>query len=786
MPPVTPIKNYTAVLPKITFVFTCIVIAAGCVVLAGWQFTIEALKHPSAKFITVNPVTALNFILLGISLILFFYNGKHKGLHAYSRAAIIAVFLACLCRLIQWLGLITWRIDFLLFSSQLSDSNSMAITTAIAFMGSCLSIWLLHYPQGRALLLSNIIACIVFGFGFFSLLGYYYRVPEFFNKIHFTPMAVYTAACFMLLSLAILFYKPKAGIIKHFFSPLTGGQAGRILLPLAVIVPVVLGVSLLYTYHTSLYSTELGITVLVTAVVVVFSIIIACSAYLLNNKDTIRRRADERFRILLEFAPDAMIVADKDGLIKMANARTEKMFGYTRKEIIEQPVTMLIPRVPSANNDGDTDGYIDTLIKILEGNGIELTGIKKNGTGFSVETTISPLMGNKEAVVYYAIRDISERKVIEEKLRQSEEIYRSLVTSAKDYAIFMLDVNGNVLTWNKGAEAIKGYTDNEIKGKNMAVFYTQQDIESDMPAKILQNAAAYGAYEVEGQRVRKDGSVFWADVVVTALYDDKGQLRGFSKVVKDITEQRKAQETLEAFNDELARQVNEKTEMLEESNSQLRQLSAYLQTTREQERKRIAREIHDNLGQMLTGLRMDFVWLKKKMPPADDAINTRLEKTLELLNDVRKEARRLAANLHPTALEDLGLTTALQSLANGFESRSGVKTNFTADTGGINDLTISTELAIGVYRVLQEALNNILKHAQASNIDAYLTITNDKICLKVTDNGLGFTVGERADKSSLGLVSMRERALMMNGSLTIDSAPGKGTTIHLTLPLILK
>ena len=345
-------------------------------------------------------------------------------------------------------------------------------------------------------------------------------------------------------------------------------------------------------------------------------------------------------------------------------------------------------------------------------------------------------------------------------VEESAERFRLLVESVKDYAIFSLDLHGNVASWNQGAARIQGYSAKDIVGKHFSVLYPPEDARAGKPDALLKIAATEGRAEDEGWRVRKDGSRFWADVVITVLSDETGDLTGFLKVTRDVTERRKADEAL-------------------------RQLSGRLLRLQDEERRRMARELHDSTAQTLAALSLNLALVKQRAGELNDPRAARaLAESMELADQASREIRTFSYLLHPPMLDEAGLPQALSWYADGFANRTGIKVDVRVAT----DLRrLPADVETTLFRIAQECLTNIHRHSGSDTATIAFRVEPGRLILEVTDEGKGVpddAIHEgRGDPAALGvgIRGMRERVKQLGGRLDIRRA-NPGTIVEVVLP----
>jgi PAS domain S-box-containing protein len=473
---------------------------------------------------------------------------------------------------------------------------------------------------------------------------------------------------------------------------------------------------------------------------------------------------------------EAVIVADATTQrIVLWNPAATNIFGYSISEALELDIEKLVPKPLKAQHREGITRYAQT------GHGpyidsrrlLELPALTKSGQQIYVELSLSPIglvddTNGGRRFVLAVLRDVTERKLAEEALRHNEERFRLLVEGVKDYAIFMLDPDGKVASWNEGAHRIKGYHHKEIVGHHFSIFYPEEDLKRSKPERELEIAQQEGSYEEEGWRVRKDGSRFWASVLITALWDEAGGLRGFAKVTRDITERKRAEEEIQQLN-----------ETLEE----LKDLVGKLVLGQEEEQRRVAYEVHEGLAQVASAAHLRLANYSLRDSADTERSQADLEQALTLIQQTISDARRITANLRPTVLDDLGLPAAI-SLEVERLRKEGYGVEYEEGLGG-ERLSAMAENAL--FRVVQEALTNIQKHGQTRKMRIELRRREDEVYLEVRDYGRGFDLEATSPGSELGktvgIARMREWALLLGGQLKINTKPGRGTSVVAKVPL---
>jgi len=622
----------------------------------------------------------------------------------------------------------------------------------------------------------------------------------------------------------------------------------------------------------------------------------------LREHDDLQKRRDmedahrvalERYRQVIENASDVVFTTDREGNFTYTNAAGIRTSGYSVGELWGLNYLDLVVPEHRARLQRH---LIRQVLSGTPSTSIEFPFRTKSGEirWFSVNAALVHDNGTYSGFHLIA-RDVTKRKQVEDALKESEQRFRLMVEGIKGHAIYMLDPTGHIVSWNKGAERLRGYREDEALGRSLETLFPEEQVRRGIPGKLLKTADAEGQASIEQWFKRKDGSRFYGDMLITAVRDNQKTLRGFAVLTSDKTDQRQFEQTIreseERFrmlfranpaaiglgkrdsgilidvNDKyceffgysrdevigksvdelglyaiaternhLIREIerngtvqNHETlfrtksgglrnallsmgvidvlgdsilvsmivdvtdrrkalealerseEQYRESSEQLRALAARLQSVREDEQTRIAREIHDELGQALTGLKMDLAWVERKANEGATAVAVEKVRGMhQLIDETIRMVRRISSELRPGALDDLGLVAALEWQLGEFSERTSIQGEFRSEK---DDYDLDRERATAVFRIFQESLTNIARHSGAKRFQVRLLLENRALVLEVQDNGRGITLAEIKQKTSLGLLGMRERALVFNGTVDITGSPGSGTTLTVRIPL---
>jgi PAS domain S-box-containing protein len=352
--------------------------------------------------------------------------------------------------------------------------------------------------------------------------------------------------------------------------------------------------------------------------------------------------------------------------------------------------------------------------------------------------------------------DITERKEAELRLRQSETRFRAIFENA-GIGIALVGSDGVLVESNPALEQLLGYSAAEFQKMHFRQFTHPDYLTRDLGLYQDLVAGRRGRYEIEKKYIRKDGNLIWGKLVVSAVRDATGEVVFGIGMVEDITHRKRVEEELLSLSDKLI-------------------------STQEQERSRIARELHDGLGQQIAALSISVANLKRQIPESDAEPRERMLRLQQRIAGIAEGVRRISHELHPAVLELAGIVPALRSYCKQLSTDKGVAVSLEA-AGNFDH--IPADAALCLYRVAQEALQNVAKHSGAKEASVQLKLTNDGVLMIVADRGRGFDAEAPGAHAGLGLVSMKERARLLHGHLKIASVPGEGTTLQVSIPLLV-
>jgi PAS domain S-box-containing protein len=475
-----------------------------------------------------------------------------------------------------------------------------------------------------------------------------------------------------------------------------------------------------------------------------------------NNEQQLRD-SEERYRRLVEVAPD-MIFVHQNGKIIFMNPAGIRMLRVPGEEAVMGKLA-----VDFAHPDYH-DIVRERMRQTAGGQRVPIMEQKLrrwDGTYVDVELGATGFMYQGQPVVQVVARDITARLQAQEKLRASENRFH-LLTRATTDIVYDWDMKTNSIWWNENLRLLFGYEGNP---EQLGIDFWTSLIHPDDAARV--HASLFGAID--------EGKQFWADEYRFRRTDGSyANLLDRGYVVRDA--EGKPVRMIGAMMDITDRKLTE--QRLRDSREQLRALTGHLEQVREEERTRIAREIHDELGQALTGLKMDLSWFGARLPN-NPAFQDKSAAMLKLIDSTVHAVRRLSTELRPAILDNLGLIPAIEWLAQEFQKRTGITCEFVSAD---DDIVLDEDRMTALFRICQEALTNVTRYAQATSVHIILETDGKEILLRISDNGRGITDAEARGIKSFGLLGMRERARLLGGTFDIGSERGGGTTLTVRIP----
>jgi PAS domain S-box-containing protein len=467
--------------------------------------------------------------------------------------------------------------------------------------------------------------------------------------------------------------------------------------------------------------------------------------------------SNQRFELIANTTNDAVWETNLETGVSWGNEMHQKMYGLTLENEIPNFDEWKMHLHPD-----DRDWVVKSLEDALSSTDntwiVEYRFVKSSGEVVTVydRTYIVRDAEGKPVRMMGSMMDITERKKAEDALLQSEEKYRTLVEQATD-GIFIADHTGKFVIVNSAGLKLSQYTEEELSTLTIYDLADPEELKVN-PFRFEEMKNEQGARS-ERKLKRKDGTI--VDIEINAKFLSDGRFLAF---IRDITERKKAENELNS------------------SYKAIRKLTSHLQNAREEERTHIAREIHDELGQQLTVLKMDVSWLTKKIKQLESQqLNDKAAEIVQMLNDTVNTVRRISSDLRPVLLDDLGLAAALEWHLAEFGKRSGIKTEFFTLESPI---AIPRTTATGLFRIYQESITNIARHSEATEVMVELFIEDKVVTMAISDNGKGFDVTSVGRKKTLGVLGMQERTVMMGGTFRIKRNPGKGMKVEVHVPVL--
>lgn len=474
------------------------------------------------------------------------------------------------------------------------------------------------------------------------------------------------------------------------------------------------------------------------------------------------RESEECFRFLAETATDAVLMLDENARIFFWNAAAVALFGYEQGEALGKQAHLLL-------GTGAVHAPVEELLRIgcecdsTTGSTVEFVTTRKDGSRVPVELSSSRFrLGERSRSVVFA-RDVSRRKVAEQGIFDAKlrlefilKSCRAAIYTAKPYGTYQSTYK------SESIKDITGFEPGDFTGEPDFWLNHVHPEDADYAYREVETIFEKGQHEYEYRFRHRDGTYRWIRDEMRLVRDEEGNPKEIVGSLSDVTELRNAREQIEL------------------SREQLRSLAAQIESLREGERRMIAREIHDEFGQALTGLKLDLKWLEKQISDDGGEVMERVGSMVEVVDRNIELVRSISSRLRPGVLDDLGLAAAVEWQVDEFRKKTSIDCSLSST---LREVRYDDDMSTALFRILQEALTNVARYAGATRVEVELGERNGHLVLEVRDNGKGIEQSELKDTGSLGILSMRERAFLLGGEVFIEGTRGEGTAVRVQVPV---
>jgi PAS domain S-box-containing protein len=495
-----------------------------------------------------------------------------------------------------------------------------------------------------------------------------------------------------------------------------------------------------------------------------------------NTPPDERRSAEamrSRLAAIVESSDDAIIAKDLNGIITAWNRSAERIFGYTESEVLRKPITIIIPPELQAQET-------DILRRLRLGERIdhfETVRITKTGERVLVSLTVSPIRDSTGRIVGASkiARDVTRIRQIEQALRDSEQRMRFCLEAA-NIGTWDWDIESGTVRWSENMETIHAQVPGSFGGNVEAFLVGVHDEDRQRVRQAVQRALeGEGNYHVEYRQLKADGRLAWIEAHGQVVYDSSNRSKSMMGVCRNISERKISEEALRDAHQQLEARVKERTRELDQAHDRLRMLSARLLQMQDDERRRIARELHDTAGQILIALSLNLVPVEEELRKTNSGLLRPLTESLRLIDELSRDLRTMSHLLHPPLLDEAGLQSAVRWYVEGFAERSKIEVDLQFDPGLGRQ---PAELETAMFRIVQECLTNIHRHSGSSSASIVITRNPDNVTIEIRDQGKGMQMPARA---GVGIQGMGERVRQLGGTLEIESGSG-GTRVTAIFP----